>query len=180
MLITDEQSVERETQFLEYKEDNILIIKSNLSRIVSHYLKAQNKFVACKLLDDCAFCKNGNTVNLQFNYWVNLNGKEGLLNIKPSVFYAMNAIEKASKKDKRDISWLVIKSGSGMETKYTVSKNENLDEKLSDEELEANNKKLEALMKTQEDKLNAQYKEFAVYTNEDIDIDDITDELDKR
>ena len=102
---------------------------------------------------------------------VNLNGKEGLLNIKPSVFYAINAIEKASKKDKRDVSWLVIKSGSGLETTYTVSKNENLDTKMTEKELEENNSKLEQLMKAQENTLEQQYKELVGY--ESVDVDEI-------
>lgn len=168
-LITNEADEKRESSFLKYEEDNVLVLKSNLYRLASHYLKAQNKYVICKLLDNCYFCKKDIPVVLQFNYWVDLNGKEGLLDIKASVFYAINNIERASKKDKRDVSWLVIKSGSGLDTRYTVSKNENLEDKITEEVLEGNNKKLSDVMKTQENTLEVQYKELSNVVEDEAD-----------
>ena len=169
-LVTEEQKEKQESTFLKYEADNVLEILSNLYKIDAHYIKSSNKFVAC-LGKECGFCKAGNPKHLEFNYWVKLNGTEGIMNIKPSVFYSINEIERASKKDKRSISWLVLKSGSGLNTEYTVSKNENLDKTLSEEQLEVNNKKLSKVMLQKEDQLNKSYREMVIQ----IDPNDIPD-----
>jgi len=156
--VQNEQDEKREGAYLKYEGENILQIQSNLYKVVSHYLKAKNKFVACSLGMDCFFCNNGTQINLEFNYFVDLNGKKGVMNIKPSVFYAINAIEKASKKTKREMSWLVLKTGEGLSTEYTVSKDENLETPPTEEELEKNNAELEKLMKIKETQLLNDYK----------------------
>lgn len=166
-LITDEQKEKREGNFLKYEAENLLEIKSNLFKVEGHYLKSDNKFVACHK-ESCYFCEVGVQKNVEYNYFVNLNGNTGVMNIKPSVFFNINAIEKASKKEKRDISWLVIKTGSGLDTEYTVSKNENLEKKMTEKELEDNNKKLNDLMKTKELQLEQNYKELSGLPPEDI------------
>ena len=163
-LVTDEQKEKRESTFLKYETDNILEIKSNLYRVESHYIKAQNKFVACHK-EECSFCKANINKQIEYNYFVNLNGNTGIMNIKPSVFFNINAIERASKKDKRDISWLVIKTGSGLDTEYTVSKNENIENKMTEEELKSNNEKLDNLMKQKEIQLEANYEELLEEVN---------------
>lgn len=159
-LITNEQEEKKDSTFLKYEAENNLIIKSNLYRIASHYLKGANKFVACHK-EGCAYCAQGIQKKIEYNYFVNLNQNEGIIDIKPSVFFAINAIEKASKKDKRNIIWLVLKSGSGLDTEYTVSKDENLtpeDIKKSEAELETFNEKLAKLMTEREKRLEEEYK----------------------
>lgn len=166
-LVTEEQKEKREGNFLKYEAENLLEIRSNLFKVEGHYLKADNKFVACHK-ENCYFCEVGVQKNIEYNYFVNLNGNTGVMNIKPSVFFNINAIEKASKKDKRDISWLVIKTGSGLDTEYTVSKNENLEKKLTEKEIEENNKKLADLMKVKENQLEVAYKELSGVSMEEI------------
>lgn len=162
-LVTNEQNEKKESTFLKYEPENSLIIRSNLYKVSSHYLKQQNKFVACHK-ENCMYCESGIQKKVEYNYWVNLNGQEGVVDIKPSVFFAICAIEKASKKDKRNISWLVIKTGSGLETEYTVSKDDNLapeDVKKSEAELESFNEKLTKLMSLREENLEKAYREYA-------------------
>lgn len=176
-LITEEQGEKREGTFLKYETDNILEIRSNLYKIESHYIKSQNTFASCKG-EECAICKGNVSKHTEYNYFVSLNGSEGVMNIKPSVFFNMNAIEKASKKSKRDISWLVIKTGSGLETEYTVSKNENLEDTISDEKLKDNNERLANLMKQKEAQLEESYKNIVESKidgkpKEDVNPDDV-------
>ena len=56
---------------------------------------------------------------------------------------------------------MVIKSGSGIDTEYTVSKDDNLapeDIKKSEDKLEKNNEKLAKLMIEREKRLEEEYK----------------------
>lgn len=134
-----------------------MIIKSNLYKVTSHYIKALNKFVACHK-ENCNYCEKGFQKKTEYNYFVKLNGTDGIMDIKPSVFFAINAIEKISKKDKRQMSWLVIKTGSGLDTEYTASKDEALTDKQSEKELSELNSKLESLMTAREFKLEEDYE----------------------
>lgn len=159
-LVTDELQEKKDTLFLKYEPENILYLKSQLYKILSHYLKGMNKSVACKG-KECVFCKNGYDRRIEYNYYVSLNGQLGMINIKPSVFFQIQAIAKASKKETRQMNWLVIKQGQGLDTEYIASKNEN----LTDEEWEKTKaevslytEKLSALMQTQEVRLEKNYE----------------------
>jgi hypothetical protein len=169
-LVKNEQTEKRDSAFLKYENENTLMILSNLYKIDSHYLKAVNKFVACHT-ENCEYCLRSIQKKMEYNYIVNLNGKEGMMDIKPSVFYNINAMEKAFKKDKRYISWMVIKSGSGLDTEYTVSKDDNLttdDIERVEGLLEDNNKKLSKIMLEREKRLEEEYKLNLKRDQEDI------------
>lgn len=153
----DEQKEKQEGTFLRYDAENTLVFKSNLYKVTSHYIKSLNKFVACHKAD-CVYCGKNYQKKVEYNYLVVLNGQEGVLDIKPSVFFAINAIEKLSKKDKRQMSWLVLKSGSGLQTEYTASKDETLSDTQSEKDLAECNKKLEGLMSARELKLEEEYE----------------------
>lgn len=158
-LVTDEQAEKREGLFLKYESTNRLVFKSNLYKVTSHYLKTPNKFVACHG-EGCVFCKEGARKKVEYNYLVNLNGQEGVLDVKPSVFFDINQLEKAIGKDKKHIKWMILKSGSGLDTTYTTSKDENLTEEevtQQTEELKANNDKLAKLMSNREEILEKEY-----------------------
>lgn len=160
-LVTDEQAEKQEGIFLKYESTNTLIIKSNLFKVAFHYLKAVNKFVACHE-KSCVFCDKGEQKRIEHNYFVNLNGQDGVMDIKTSVFFDINEIEKASKKDKRHIKWMILKSGSGLDTNYTTSKDENLTEEeiiIINENLELFNEKLQKLMLSREAQLEKAYEE---------------------
>lgn len=161
-LVENEQDVKQKSQFLKYEAGdggNTLMLRSNMYQLETHFLKSVNRSVECRGAE-CLYCAAGYAINTEYHYMVDLNGEIGFMNIKPSVFFAIQQIAKAQKKNPRKISWTVIKKGEGLNTDYTVSKDDNLTdedyEKLTDE-LEANNKKLEALMETQEEKLSANY-----------------------
>lgn len=156
-LVKNEQEEKRESTFLKYEAENTLIIKSNLYKVVSHYIKSLNKFVACHK-ENCIYCQKGFQKKSEYNYFVKLNNVDGIMDIKPSVFFSINAIEKISKKDKRAMSWLVIKTGSGLDTEYTASKDETLKETQSEKELLDLNAKLEGLMTARELKLEEDYE----------------------
>jgi len=153
-----------------------------LYKLNFHFINEVKKSVACKG-DECHYCQAGEQKRTEYNYWVNLNEQDGLLNVKPSVFFAIQQISRASKKDFRQISWLVIKSGQGLDTEYTVSKDETL---TADEykkikiELDKNTNTLTKLMEVRENKLLESYDEYMGEVskkpkkgNEDINPDDI-------
>src|SRR3982751_6519289 len=123
-VIKDEQDVKQKSLFLKYEAGdmgNMLIIKSNLYQIDSHFIRTVSRSVACKG-DECLYCGAGYPLNSEYNYMVDMNGQAGFLNIKGSVFFAIQKIAKAQKKDPREISWTIIKKGEGLKTEYTTSK----------------------------------------------------------
>lgn len=165
-LVKDEQEVKKETQFLEYETGdmgNELMLKSNLYRIPSHYVSSVKRSVLCRGKDECQYCNAGYRKNSEFNYRVFLNGQLGFINIKASVFFAIQGISKAQKKDPRQISWTVIKKGEGLNTEYITSKNDNLGKEDYDrvlEELEGDTKKLSELMEKREKDLEQNYSMY--------------------
>lgn len=160
-LITNEQGEKKESLFLKYEPENNLIIKSHLYKTVSHYISSIKKNVACHE-EDCAYCLKNYRKRVEYNYFVFLNGQDGVMDIKPSVFFSINAIERAAKKDKRQMSWLVIKSGQGLDTTYTVSKDDNLSKEdwdRAESEIPTFDAKLDKLMSVRETKLEEAYQQ---------------------
>lgn len=128
-VVENEQEEKPKSNLLEYvvgAEGNTLILLSKLVKIDTHFLRTPSKYVACHGEDDCMYCAANYEIITEYNYWVNLNGSTGYLNIKPKVFFEIQKIAKAQKKDARQMSWTVIKDGTGLQTKYTVSKDDNL------------------------------------------------------
>lgn len=161
MIIDDEQAVKVKSQFLDYEagDGNSLILLSKLYKIDFHWLEGQRKYVACRE-EECVFCDNGYEVGTEYNYMCDLNGQKGFMNIKGSVFFAIQKISKAQKKNARQISWTVIKTGESKQTRYTTSKLDNIDE--SDyqailDNLDTNTEKLIAVMSKQEEKHDQNY-----------------------
>lgn len=162
MAVVDEQDVKRPTQFLRYESGdngNQLMIKSKLYKIDSHFLNSVKASVLCRG-DECMYCQAGYDKRSEFNYFVYLNGELGYIDIKSSVFFAVQAIAKAQKRDVREISWTVIKKGEGLKTVYTVSKDDNLaseDFEQVENKLEENTDKLTTLMEKREEQLDQAY-----------------------
>ena len=167
-LIKDESTVKPQSQFLKYEAGeigNTLILKSHLYELKTHFLKSVSRSVECRAANDdgCLYCSANYPVNREFRYLVFLNGQKGFIDIKGSVFFAIQRIAKAQKKDTRSISWTVIKEGDGLQTKYTVSKDDNLSKEdwaQLEAELDDNTKKLVMAMEIEEEKLSSNYAEF--------------------
>lgn len=165
-IIEDEQSVKQPSQFLKYEvgeSGNELMLKSRLYKIDVHFLNDVKRSALCKG-DGCVFCGNGLKKRSEYNYIVYLNGETGMMDIKPSVFYNVQGISKAQKKDPRQISWTVVKTGQGLDTEYMTSKNDNLsaeDYKLVQDELEATTAKLAKLMEARELSLEENYVTYS-------------------
>lgn len=165
-VVKNEQEEKRQSQFLKYRtseEGNSLRLLSHLYRIDFHYLPEPIKrSVICKG-EECSYCKKGHQKRAEYNYLVNLNGEIGLMDIKPSVFFVIQGVSKAQKKDPRQISWTVIKTGEGLNTEYTTSKDDNLEKAEYDalnKELDANTDKLTVIMEKKEEQLKQAYVEY--------------------
>jgi hypothetical protein len=179
-IIKNEQDVKQDSLFLKYEvgdSGNELMLISHLYKIDRHFLPTQKKSVLC-LGDKCQFCSEGLKKSSEFNYMVLLNGGIGVMDIKASVFYNIQGISKAQKKDPRAISWTVIKTGEGLGTEYTTSKNDNLTsdqfEKVNDD-LEANTDKLSKLMIEHEKQLKTNYNELVDVMKDEVDPNDVPD-----
>lgn len=160
--IKDEQTEKQESAYLKYEAENTLILRSNLYKIPFHYLNSVRKSVACHG-DMCDYCDAGFRKTAEYNYIVNLNGQEGALNVKPSVFFNIQGIAKAKKAEPRAFQWLIIKKGEGKETEYTTSKDETLpkeDQEKITSDLEKQNEKLAKLMAGKERMLEENYATY--------------------
>lgn len=164
-LVKDEQEVKRTTQFLAYEtgdQGNMLMLKSHLYQIVFHFLESVKRSVACRK-DDCLYCAANYAKRVEYNYMVWLNGEIGFIDIRASVFFAMQGTAKAQKKDMRQMSWTVIKSGEGLLTKYIVSKDDNLAKEDYDNllaEIDDNTTKLVEWMERHEEDLEQNYVQY--------------------
>lgn len=164
-IVKDEQSVKQKSNFLKYEsgdDGNLLILKSHLYQVDSHFLESVSRSVICKA-GECLYCSAGYQLNSEYNYWVDLNGEIGMLDVKGSVFFSLQKIARVQKKDIREISWTVIKAGVGKQTKYTASKYDSLtpeDYEKIQQELESNTQKLVSLMERREEELNTNYTEY--------------------
>lgn len=164
-LVKDEQEVKRTTQFLAYEtgdQGNMLMLKSHLYQIVFHFLESVKRSVACRK-DECLYCAANYAKRVEYNYMVWLNGEIGFIDIRASVFFSMQGIAKAQKRDMRQMSWTVIKSGEGLLTKYTVSKDDNLSKEDYDNllaEIDDNTTKLVEWMERHEEDLDQNYVQY--------------------
>lgn len=100
---------------------NTLRILSHMYLVRSHYLQSKKVSVICKG-KECVFCESGTPARMESFYWVDLNGATGLLRIPVSALITMRDIESMTGEDKRQSEWLILKKGSGMETRYTAVK----------------------------------------------------------
>lgn len=165
-VVDDEQAEKPKSNLLEYEvgsEGNMLILLSKLVKMETHYLKSVNNFVLCKGPDDCMYCAANYEITTEYNYWVDLNGTRGYLNIKPGVFFEIQKIAKAQKKEARQMSWTVIKTGSGLATEYTVSKDDNLAPEDFDKiqaDLPDTTARLTDILEKHEERLNENYTTY--------------------
>lgn len=169
-VVKNEQDEKRQSQFLKYvvgEDGNLMLLLSHLYRIDFHFLpKPTNRSVSCKG-DKCSYCEKGYDKRAEYNYRVNLNGEEGYIDIKPSVFFAIQGISKAQKRDPRSISWTVIKTGADLATKYVTSKDDNLakeDFEKINKELNNNTEKLTVVMLKHEADLDKNYSDYEANT----------------
>jgi hypothetical protein len=167
-LIDNEVDVKKQSQFLEYEvgdAGNELMLKSKLYQINTHFINSVKRSVMCKDAE-CLYCAANYNKRAEYHYLVYLNGQTGFIDIKASVFFNIQGIAKAQKKDPRAISWTVIKTGSGLDTEYTTSKMDNLskeDYEEVQENLEANTAKLVEAMERREEDLQ---KNYTMYVDE--------------
>lgn len=165
-LVKNENDVKKQSLFLEYEvgeAGNMLMLKSHLYQIVSHYINSVKRSVICKGDGECLYCAAGYKKRSEYNYMVYLNGQTGFIDVKASVFFAIQSISKAQKRDPRQIAWTVIKTGSGLDTEYTTSKDDNLaekDYKRLMESLDANTERLVEAMERREEDLDSNYAKY--------------------
>lgn len=143
----EEQKVRNPSDFIKLEDGDILVIQSNVFELTSHFLQAEKTGVICGG-DGCYFCEQKLSQRREFFYFGMVNGVQGVIRIPATVFYSLNGQErliqknvKNKGKDKRDYGWIIGKTGSGLDTEYSVSKDDVVD-RLNDLEIDENNLKL--------------------------------------
>ena len=155
-LIQEEQEVKKPSgQFLKLEDKSVVTLYSNLYSTKTHYFEDKKTSVICKG-EKCALCSGGKAVT-QYYYYGQVGTDEGIVKIPGSVFFAMNEAERVLDITKRDCTWVISKTGTGLETRYTVTRGKDITEKA---DLETANEKLEKIMDEQVKQLTLRYSEF--------------------
>src|SRR3990167_4045179 len=97
-LQTEEQNEKKPSLFQKLENKNIVILRSNVYIVQSHFIKSINRTIAC--YEDK--CKIDHAVILprkEYYYFGLINDTEGVVRLPGTVFFDMNAIEAATKKD---------------------------------------------------------------------------------
>jgi hypothetical protein len=165
----NEQKIKKPSFFLEIEDKCVVVITSKLFRFQSHYIESARKSVAC-VGQDCVFCKSIRP-RTEYIYAGSVNGDFGVIRLPASVFFDMNENERLTKKDKRHQSWIIGKTGQGLDTRYKAVALETV--KITDSDIEKNTVMLTEKLKIYANLLEKSYNELAPNETFKADQDDI-------
>lgn len=165
-LITDEQKEKKSSSFLKIEDGSVITLKSNLVKTRTHFLREEKTSVAC-IGKDCFFCQKGVNFRNEYFYWGTINGDEGLVRLPATVFFDLNESERVLKKSKRNFEWIISKTGSGLQTRYSVVRGSDVQE-LSEKELKKNNEKLLKTINAYEKTMRERYDELSTKSKGEI------------
>ena len=174
-LITDEQKEKKSSSFLKVEDGSVVTLKSNLVKTRTHFLKDEQTSVAC-IGENCFFCERGIKYRNEYFYLGTIDGEKGLVRLPASVFFDLNESERVLKKSKRNFEWIISKTGSGLKTRYSVTRGSDIKE-VTEKEIEKNNKKLLEMITAYDKTMKERYEEFSMKGKEKIfDTDSNTEE----
>lgn len=168
-LVTKEQDEKRPSQFIKLEDKSKLILFSNLYKAKTHFLKAKNTSVLCGG-EKCYFCDAGIKSRMEYFYYGEVDGEEGIVRVPASVFYALNDQERVLEIDKRDSIWIISKKGSGLDTEYGVARGKEAG--VPTISLEKANVKLTTALDIYVKNLEQKYKEFSKEPVADFDLEE--------
>ena len=158
-LITNEQKEKQASSFLKIEDGSVITLRSNLVKTRTHFLREERSSVAC-IGEGCFFCQNGIPYRNEYFYWGTINGEKGLVRLPATVFFDLNESERMLKKDKQNFEWIISKSGSGLKTRYSVTRGSDI--KVTEKEIEENNKKLLEKIQAYDKTMREKYDELSV------------------
>lgn len=185
--IIDEKSLNQKikkesSDFLSFEEgNNVLILQSKSGNLATHFIKSKGS-LACKG-EDCFYCKSGSQKRREIYYMAKLNDNEGILRLPLSVFLSIVKLVESGQyegvENPRQAKWLVIKTGKGKETRYTVSFIKSIPE--NEEEVAKKTEELtkflkrfwESLVKKYDSSLEIKDEEMEIENEEKVDPEDI-------
>ena len=171
-LITDEQKEKQPSSFLKVEDGSVVTLKSNLVKTRTHFLNKEQTSVAC-VGEDCFFCLKEIKYRNEYFYWGTIDGDEGLVRLPASIFFDLNESERVLKKSKRNFEWIISKTGSGLKTRYSVTRGSDAG-KVTEKEVEKNNEKLLKTINAYDKTMRERYEEFSAKGKEEIfDADEV-------
>jgi len=171
-LITDEQKEKKPSSFLKIEDGSVVTLRSNLVKTRTHFLEGVQTSVAC-IGKGCFFCQKGIKHRDEYFYWGTIDGQEGLVRLPASVFFDLNESERVLKRSKRDFEWIISKTGSGLKTRYSTTRGSDT-KKVTEKEVEKNNKKLLKTINAYDKTMRERYEEFSAKGKEEIfDADEV-------
>ena len=164
-LITDEQKEKGSSSFLKVEDGSVIRLLSNLVKTRTHFLPDEQTSVICKG-KNCFFCQQGIPARDEYFYWGTIDEQRGLIRLPASVFFSLNESERVLKKSKRSFEWIISKSGSGLKTRYSVTRGNDVE--VDEKEVKKNNEKLLKTINAYEKTLISRYDELSLKGKEEI------------
>jgi len=158
ILVKDEQKEKQSSSFLKLEDGSVVTLKSNLVKTKTHFLQKEQTSVAC-IGEDCFFCLKGLAYRNEYFYWGTIDDQKGLVRLPASVFFSLNESERVLKKDKQGFEWIISKTGSGLKTRYSVTRGNDI--KVTKGEMEENNEKLLKTITAYDETMSERYEEFS-------------------
>jgi len=169
--IEDESKVKRPTDFTKLEDGDVIILQSKVYSIPTHFLATEKRSVYC-IGDGCYFCGKDMKARDEYFYYGLVNGEKGIMRVPATVLYSIAGQEKLIKKnpktkdlDKRDFEWIIGKTGSGLDTEYTVMKNDKIT-RISDDQMEKNKTVLITILTKYENMLKEKAMEIVAQDKE--------------
>lgn len=156
-LVTDEQKEKQTGLFIKLEDKAKLTIFSNLGKVKTHFLKSKNTSVIHKD-ENCAFDGGESQPRIEYFYYADVSGEQGVVRVPASVFFALNEQERVLEIDKRDNVWIISKTGSGLKTEYGVARGKEAGSPPIP--LEEANKKLVTALENYSKSLERRYSEL--------------------
>lgn len=162
--INDEQGEKKQSIYLVIEDKSKVHLLSRLYKLQTYFVPSIKKSVWGEDIVPKAEAEPNCRRNVEYIYWGIVDGQEGIVRLKPSIFFAINEAEKVLGMDKRGMEFIVGKQGSGMNTKYSVTRGRDIP--TTESQVEDANKKLAEQMPKYEKQLKQNLADYLgqVYT----------------
>jgi len=144
--INNEQEEKNQSIYLTINDKSKIHLLSRLYKVQTYFVRSLNKSIWGEDIVNKAEAEKDTRRRVEYIYWAIVDGQEGIVRLPASVFFSINDAEKMLGSDKRGMEFFISKSGSGLNTKYGVTRGR--DVPTTESQINDANKKLaEQMMK---------------------------------
>ncbi len=158
-LIVKNDLVERKpSKILKLENGDKIILQSHLVKSITATIQGKSGTVFLLHKDGLEKYFKSYRKRVEYFYFGKVNDNEGMIRLPASVFFSIQQQAKVLGKTPRSFEWVISKTGSGLETKYTVTRMNDVD--VNDNLIQNNTDKLFQLVTTYEEHLGKTTEEL--------------------